>query len=207
VAALFIEDALKGESTITIGEDQIVIERDGERIILPREALDGYQNAKRDPEVRKGVARTFEALEKDEAIENFGLTSDIDDPEPLVQIPRDDFERLSQIPDVVIPEDKRRSAKKRAILVVLKPWINASKKKWAFEWNGVPISSYVKDEAFLDKVRRHEIRFGNGDAIDATIENYENYDERGIWVSDTATYSVVKVHAFLPEGGEKVDME
>ena len=205
LAALFIEDALEGESTITVEEDVVIIERGGEKIILPKEALNGYENAKNSPQVRRGIGRTFEVLEKDEAIENFGITPDLSDEEPLVQIPRDDFDRLTRLPDMVFPEEKRRLASNRAQLVVLKPWINASNKKWAFEWNGVPISAYVRHDEFLDRVKNHDIRFGNGDVIEATIENYENFDdERNIWISDTATYTVTEVFVFDPINAERI---
>mgnify|MGYP000459925702 CR=1 FL=1 len=76
-----------GETTIVVEDDSIVIERDGERIILPREAFEGYENTKRDPAVRRGIGRTFEALEKDDAVENFGLISKLDDANPLPSIP------------------------------------------------------------------------------------------------------------------------
>lgn len=144
-------------------------------------------------------------LEKDEAIENFGITPDLTDDEPLVQIPRDDFDRLTRLPDTVFPEEKRRPASNLAQLVVLKPWINASNKKWAFEWNGVPISAYVRDDKFLERVKNHDIRFGNGDVIEATIENYENFDDdRKIWIADTATYTVTEVFVFDPVNAERI---
>ena len=205
VAALLIEGALEGESTITVEDDVVIIERGGERIILPREAFNGYKNAKNSPQVRRGIGQTIEVLEKDEAIENFGITPDLNDDEPLIQIPRDNFDRLTKLPDTVLPEEKRRLRSNRAQLVVLKPWINASNKKWAFEWNGVPISAYVKDENFLERVKNHDIRFGNGDVIEATIENYENFDDkRNIWISDKSTYMVTEVFVFHPINAKRI---
>ena len=91
-----------------------------------------------------------------------------------------------------------------ATLIVLKPWINASKRKWSFEWNGVPVSAYVRDENFLQKVRSHQIRFGNGDALEVDIEVYEELDEsRGVWISDQSSYVIRVVRQFMPVGQEE----
>ena len=41
--------------------------------------------------------KTFQVIEHDDAIENFGLTARIDDSQPLVQVSRDDFPKLSSL--------------------------------------------------------------------------------------------------------------
>ncbi len=205
IAALFIENSIDGESTIIIKEDVIIIERGGERIILSRDAYSQFENVRKDPEVRRNMSRTFKAMERDEAVENFGLAPEIEDEEPLVQIPRDDFARFSNLSDAIETGANRRLKSSRAVIVVLKPWINASKKKWAFEWNGVPVSAYVSDDNFLLRVKNHEIRFGNGDVLEVEIEYYQNFDAtRDIWITDTSSYTVKIVYAFDPVNAERV---
>ena len=55
----------------------------------------------------------------------------------------------------------------------------------------MPISAYVRDDNFIEKVRGHEIRFGNGDALEDGLEVYEELDEdRGIWRNDPLTYMI-----------------
>ena len=205
IAALYIENSLEGTSTITVSRDTVTIQRGDERIIIPKDAFDGYKRIMEDTEVHQQVSRTFEAVERDEAIENFGLSPSLEDAEPLVQIPRKDFGALIRMPDVLRPdEEKRRPRTHSATLIVLKPWINASEKKWSFEWNGVPVSAYVQDENFLQKVRSHQIRFGNGDALEVDMGVYEELDEsRGVWINDKSSYVIKAVHKFLPIGQEK----
>ena len=122
-----------------------------------------------------------------------------------MQIPRTDFDILIKMPDLLLSEEeKRRPRTHTAILIVLKPWINASKRKWSFEWNGVPISAYVQDEEFLDQIRAHRIRFGNGDALEADIQVYEELDETiGVWINDPSTYVIQSVRKFMPAGQEE----
>jgi hypothetical protein len=104
------------------------------------------------------------------------------------------------MPDVLSDVvEKRRPRSHRAILVILKPWINASDRKWTFEWNGVPLTAYVRDVDFLERVRSHDVGFRNGDAMEVEIEVYEELDEdRHIWINDASSYVVREVHRFIP---------
>ncbi len=207
VGAMIIDPYFDPESIIEIGDNAVIIHRGGDRIIITRDAFDQFQNVKDNPKVRRGVRQTFEAIERDESIENFGLTPNLEDEEPLLQIPREDFGRLSQLPEIVGDESKRRPQKNRAVIIVLKPWVDASKHKWSFEWNGVPMSAYVKDEGFIERVKNHEIRFGNGDALDITIEYFQDYDENlDVWINDTQSYLVTIVHSYIPKDGDRVDL-
>ena len=200
VAALLIENSLEGTSTIKVEREAVTIQRGSETIIISKDVFEKYEQIKKNDEVYRHVSNTFKCVERDEAIENFGLSPSIDDEEPLVQIPRNDFDFLIKMPNVLnIDEERRRHTVHQATLVVLKPWVNASNRKWSFEWNGVPISAYVKDEKFLERVRSHEVRFGHGDALEVELQAYEELDEeRGIWISDRSSYVVRTVHKFLP---------
>ena len=205
IAALYIENSLEGTSTIEVAEDAVIIVRGEERIILPREVYEHYERAKSCLEVQKNISKTFSCVEKDESIENFGLSPHLKDEEPLVQIPRGNFRTLVNMPETLgYSEETRRPRMHRATLVVLKPWINASDRKWTFEWNGVPLTAYVRDDSFLERVRAHEIGFRNGDAMEVELEVYEELDEdRNIWINDTSSFIVRKVHRYIPIARER----
>jgi len=205
LAALFIEQSIEGETTTEITDNEVIITRGKESIIVSREVFEHTENVKRSENVQRNIRRTFETIEKDEAVTEFGLTPEISDPRPLVSIPRDDFSNLTKLPEVIQPSEHRRRWTEKAQLIVLKAWINASKRKWAFEWNQVPISAFLRDEEFLSRVKNHEIRFGNGDVIDVEIDFYQDYDaERKVWITDVSTYSISRVFAFDPIGGERL---
>lgn len=186
-------------------KEAVTIERGDERIIISRDIFDQYEKIKENVEIQEHVSGTFKAVERDDAIEAFGLSPRIEDEEPLVQIPRSDFDMLVRMPDILrSEEEKRRPRTHSAILIVLKPWINASNRKWSFEWNGVPISAYVRDDKFLDQVRFHRIRFGNGDALEVDLQVHEELDEaRGVWINDPSTYVIQSVRKFMPVGQEE----
>lgn len=208
LAVWFINPQFSEKRTIEIHDDRVEIKEGGDTIIISRETFDQLQNTKGNEKIERGVRRTFEALEKDEAITNFGITPELTDETPLVQIPREDFDRLAHWDTASTEDGRRRSQRARSIVVVLKPWVDASKHKWSFEWNGVPISAYVRDVEFLERVRDHEIRFGNGDALDVMIDFYQDYDENlGVWVNDTNSFVVEDVFVYIPKDGERVALK
>jgi hypothetical protein len=194
--------------TIIVNTNEVIYEVDGNRTIISRNVYDQMPKVRANPDVQKGLSKTFEVLEKDDAVDNFGITGSLNDKEPLVQIPRQDFNRLSS--DTIVPLDdvRRRLQKVRTRAIVLKPWIDASKHKWSFEWNGVPISAYVNDGDFLSRVKAHELRFGNGDALDLQIEYFQDFDENlSVWVNDTNSFTISDVFTYFPKGGEEVQLK
>ena len=204
VGAAIVDPLFEGERTIEFLDDKVIIREGGDELIISREAFDQFESVRNDPKVQRGIRRTFETIERDESVENFGLTPAVNDDEPLVQIPRDDFARIAHGPAVEESSETRRKQRNTALIIVLKPWVDASNRKWSFEWNGVPISAYVKHDEFLAQVANHSIRFGNGDALEVVIEYFQDYDsERDVWVNDTSTFEIVEVIAFLPNGGDR----
>ena len=139
-------------------------------------------------------------IEEDSAIENFGLTPNLTDAMPLVQLSRDDFSRLATVPSFdMLPSEKRRERIERARLVILKAWLIPGNRKWSFEWNGVPISASISDTSFFDKLARREILLGQGDALDVELRYEQEYDEAlGVYVNDARTYNVVRIIAPVP---------
>ena len=86
-------------------------------------------------------------------------------------------------------------------MVILKAWLNHAKRKWLFEWNGVPISAPIADRDFLDRLDRREHLFGAGDALDVEITFKQNYDKNlGVYVNDTNSFVVTKVIQVVPKG-------
>lgn len=208
LAVWLIDPAFQENRTIEVFDDRVEIREGGDTIIISREAFDQFQNTRNNPKIEQSVRRTFETIERDESIENFGITPGLDDREPLVQIPRGDFHRLAIGDAALVDGKKRRPQDARSILVVLKPWVDASRHKWSFEWNAVPVSALVTDRDFLERVRGHEIRFGNGDALDARIDYFQDFDENlGVWVNDTQSFAVSEVYAYIPKDGARVEFK
>ena len=185
--------------TIIVNTDEVIYESGGNRVIVPREVHDQMEVVANDPAVRRSIQRTFEAIERDEAIENFGLTPKLTDKEPLVEVPRKDFARLSQLPALEREGVRRRPKTHKAKLVILKAWLSGRDHKWQFEWNEVPLSAPIKDSDFWDKVDSHELGFGQGDALEVELSCEQEWDEANeVWLNDPATFKVTKVIKPLP---------
>jgi hypothetical protein len=110
---------------------------------------DRPQNAKKNPDVQHGIKRTFVPLQTNPNVTEFGLTARMDDSVPLVRIPRTAFPTITEAQIVSETPQQERIRKEIARLVILKAWLNHAKRKWSFEWNGIPISApiivYVND--------------------------------------------------------------
>lgn len=184
---------------ITINTTEVIIETGRDRIIVPRTVYDQVQHVRANPEVQRNLSRTFHAIEADEAIENFGLTPKIDDPEPLVQIQREIFSRLAS-PVIIEGDPKRRERNIPARLIILKAWLTPGNRKWSFEWNGVPITAPIKSEPFWKRLEAREILIGQGDALDVEIKYQQVYDDViGTWVNDPHTFEIIQVISHIPK--------
>jgi hypothetical protein len=204
VATLIYERVIKNDPDVKIivNDTEVVIEHGGDRVIVPRTVYEAMPNVRKNPEVQHNLSRTFKAIERDEAVANFGLTARIDDPHPILVVPRTEFERLSE-PVALLPEDERtRTRTLEARLVILKVWFRG-KRKWSFEWNGVPISAPIKDDEFLDKLDQREYLIGAGDALDVLISFAQIRDpDLGTYVNDPNSFVITKVIRPVPKSSK-----
>lgn len=202
VAAAIFEYALKpaDPAQITINTSEVILKVGKDTYIVPRNIYDASQNAQKNPVVEKGIRRTFRALEADKAVTDFGITGSLKDPQPLIEIPRADFPAFPKTAVLeTVDGANERFRRERTRLLVTKPWLNHARRKWSFEWNGVPISAPIIDAAFLDQIDRHEVVFGSGDALDVEISYKQTFSpELGIYENDTTSYVISKVIRTVP---------
>lgn len=202
IATIIFEYALKpaDPAQITINTTEVVIKVGKDTYIVPRVVYDASQNAQKNPAVEKGVRRTFRALEFDGHVSDFGITHSIHDARPLIEIPRTSFPELPKVEMLeTVDERETRFRRERARLLVIKPWLNHAKRKWSFEWNGVPISAPITDTNFLNQIDQHEVLFGAGDALDVEISYKQTFSpELGIHENDSTSYVISKVARTIP---------
>lgn len=208
ILAALIYDRLVAEDSavsVSVSDDYVVITRGADRIIIPKNAYQKAEEIKSSPEIQIALGNTFAALETDEAIENFGLTANLSDIEPLIQVPRADFPRMIsryRAEEVQSPGKRRRNESAR--LVIIRPWLTDSTKKWSFEWNGVPISAPIKDQNFISKLLDRAILLGAGDALDAEIEYYQTFDVHlETFVNDVGSYEIIRVMKHIRADGRQ----
>lgn len=186
---------------IIINTDEVIIKNGNDVVIVPRKVHVAAEQAKKNPEVQSGLSRAFAAMEADKNVTDFGITRSITDPEPLIRIPRAEFPKLINFHELPLDPPEERFRKERVRLVVLKPWLKHSKRKWSFEWNGIPISAPISDPLFLDLLNRREILFGSGDALDVEIIYKQRFDPSlGLYVNDPSSFVITRIFRAVPGG-------
>ncbi len=193
--AMFADDPTQ----IVVNTSEVAIQRGDDRVIIPREAYEKVQQVEKSPEVRRQLKRTFDVLAKDESIENFGVTAELDDPVPLIQISRAEFGFFAADPIPEVMPEGRRSRTEAARLVILKAWLAPGKHKWSFEWNGVPISAPIEDEEFLERLANRTYLIGTGDALDVLLRFEQQYaPSLELYENDPKTYVIERVRRLIP---------
>ncbi len=184
---------------IIVNTNEVIIKHGNDTIIVPRNVHDATENVKKNPAVQKGIKKTFDALASDPNVSDFGITSSIGDHQPLIRIPRAEFPNEAIIFSEVQVQPKEREVKQRARLLILKAWLNHAKRKWSFEWNGVPISAPIVDASFLNRLDRREHLLGAGDALDVDITYRQIFDdELGVYINDQNSFVVARVVRPVP---------
>jgi hypothetical protein len=185
---------------VIVNTDEVIVKVGDQQVVVPRQVHDAATNAKSDPEIDRSIRRTFEPLQRDPSVTGFGLTTTLDNPRIPLYIPRAEFPRLTHdvvLPDVTLTERVNTAT---ARLIILKAWLNQAKRKWSFDWNGVPVSAPIKDAEFLDAIAQRKYLIGAGDALDVEIGFKQSLDPQlCVYVTDPASYVITKVLAHVPK--------
>ncbi len=196
IAAMIYEHTLAPNPVpiINVSEDMVVIEQGDQKIVIPKDANNYYEEVKKSEPVRNNIARAFSVLEKDESVENFGITKSLDDPEPLITITRHQFSLLSN--ELIIEEDIRESIE-RTHLQIVRAILERSKRRWEFVWNGIKISAPVTDNDFYNEFFAHRITIAPGDSLEVNLKIIQvRNPDTGIYTNQS--YEVIKVFKHIP---------
>jgi len=198
VLASFIYDKLANHTQeIIVQGDVVIIEQGNDRIILPKTIWDQKQRLPNPAQVDVHVAKTFRAVQDDDAITNFGLFRHLKDDRPLTLIPRDSFPILAE----PMGEDRkeRRHLDDRASLTIVKAVFERGGRKWEFVWNGLKLSAPISDPTFFDRLASREIWLAQGDQMDATLRVHQRYDDvSGVYINER--YEIVEVLGITHKG-------
>lgn len=201
LAAFIYEKILaeKVEVNIIINDDSYIVEAGDQRVVLPKEAEEPRREIAKNPEIEKRVSKAFKILESDQEIKNFGITENLEDKVPLVEFPRSDFPRLSEIREIIVAEEERRRQKEeQANLLIIRAIFERGMRKWQFVWrDGIKISAPILDQTFYDKLVSHEYVIGTGDTLQVVLRIHQYKDEMsGAWINES--YEVLEVVGHTP---------
>ncbi|CAN0461986.1 unnamed protein product, partial [Ectocarpus fasciculatus] len=119
-----VEVRVEGELVkITTNEDTYII---------PTSVFEGLSNVQDSERVRNRVRQTFDLFERDETVQNFGVTSSMLDLEPRFLIQREKFSVFGSRTKVDNGDIPERRQVRDARLLIRKSWLESGTHKWAF---------------------------------------------------------------------------
>jgi hypothetical protein len=196
LASVIVTRYFDEKTRIIVLDDSYVVEKDGDRIILPKRAVDAAKALPQPDRVQRHIAKTFEILEDDPSVTEFGISSDIHNSGPTALVARNEFAQLAVITEEARLDETRRFVDERAKLVVLKAIFERSERRWQFVWNSIRISASIKDTSFFDKLASREYTFAQGDILDVTLRIHQHLEEMSrIFINER--YEVIAVHGLI----------
>ena len=208
LVTLFYDGVIKKDENtkITINTNEVIIQKGADRVIVPRSAYDQAQKLTDRKKVLRHVAAAVRAVESDPNVTSLGIYKDFDTTQPAaILIPRDEFAFIKSVADDD-DDQRKRIVPQEATLGILKAVFAKSDRKWEFVWNGVKIGATISDPVFMASVMSRQVRIGAGDAIDATMEIEQSFDDTaGVWLN--VGYRIAHVRKFIPGNhGEQLDL-
>lgn len=186
------------ETSIFVEDSKVVIVSGDKTIIVSNDVYEAARAISDSDEVIQNGRAFVEALEADPEIDAVQLHGTGKGAGPGLNVTRADFGRLIREFDSK-PQPRSRRRSERARLVVTKPSFHRKQRKWAFEWNGVPVSAMIVDHAFVETLVRRGFLFGFGDILEVDIEYSQKYNDAvGDYLNDPSSYEVVRVIRHLP---------
>jgi hypothetical protein len=182
---------------IQVEENQVVIIQGGDRTIIPRAAYEAAKSLPAPEKVHQSFSKAIETMEDDASIESFGLLINLDDEDPILSIPRDEWTRVRDARFEVESSPTERVIQETVVLFIVKVVFATSRRKWEFVWNGVKISAYVEDPVFIADLMQGNVKVGNGDSLECVLDiGQEHSPDEGVWLN--TGYSVSKVIEYIP---------
>lgn len=179
---------------ININTDEVIIEKGDEKIIVPRNVYDATKEAEKNPEFKKAINKTFNALQKDSNIEGLGFVESMDSPEPEIIIPRQAILNATTILEI---EERFRIIEEQVDLQIIKAILEESRRKWEFMWRGVKISAPITSKKFYIDFFAHDITIAPGDILEVKLRiKQERSEKTGIY--SNISYEVSDVFNHRP---------
>lgn len=177
LASLFVNHVYSGpETTITYKEDTVIIVSGDHKVILPIAVYEASEELKDNQKIQGKIKETFETLEQDPVITDFGIARDPDAEDFIVKAKREEFPRLSQVIEILEGDSNRRVKREKAELIIIKPVLENSSNKWRFVWREMKISATMSDEKFMARVVTGQVSFTYGDRLSVLLLIHQEKD-------------------------------
>jgi len=179
---------------VEIHTDEVIIQHENERIVVPRNVYDATRQVEKNPQFTGAINRGFESIVADENVKGFGFIPSMDSPPPDIIISRETLRLM----DLNTPEGPdTRVIYEQCELQIVKAILERSRRKWEFMWRGVKISAAISDGSFYTRFFAHEITIAPGDILKVRLAITQKRDQTtGIY--SNIGYEVVEVIEHIP---------
>lgn len=182
--------------TIIVNDNNYIVERGHERIVLPRDSEQKAKRVESDRAVRRSVRNFFAICESDSSVKSVDFRSPRAPEQEIIPVVRDKFQIIREIPEFVLSEleKSRTQSYYRQTVVLLTAVLEKSKRKWQFLWSGQKIWADITDPDFFTKLATHEYEFGQGDQLIVDLVADQELNEI-VGAYQNRAYHIVKVHS------------
>ena len=179
---------------VIVNDDNVIIEAPGKTIVVPRTVYDAQKEVEKSERFKTSVSKAFAHIEADKSVTSFGLTAEMSDKLPDLEIPRDRFALIARMEE---DTSDSRVLEEVSNLQIKKAILERSKRKWEFVWRGIKISAPVTDQKFYNDFFAHKIKIAPGDQLEVLLKIYQIKDQdTGIFTN--SRYEVVNVRKHIP---------
>jgi len=197
-SAIEIHKYLKGKKPDSVKEsgDSYVISNSGNNspIVIDRRVYNLY---KHNTQLSSSIQKNFEALEKDTAIEGIQIRPD-DAPEPLIDIPQEEFAELAQ-PNPYLDKEQNEELHSNETVFIKKPNLMPEKNKvwnWELVHKGRDIKAKITDRAFEASIN-NGLRVAQGDRLIVDLKIFQKWHERFNTFIESGRFEITKVHKLI----------
>lgn len=185
--------AKKDSVQVQVMQNEVIITHGNDTIIVPREIHETAQVVAQSPTFVRSIDRMLGSVVKDENVTGFGLSPDINDPQPALILPR---ELLAIRDETQDSEAKTRVIEEDCDLYIVKAILEGKNRKWGFRWHGVDISAPIKDPGFYEDFAKHTFMIAPGDEFQVRLAIYQERDEvSGVYTNKK--YEVLQVYRHI----------
>lgn len=191
IAAYIYENTLSPDKSVrvVVNTDEVIIEQDDKRIIVPREVHEAEQQVKKSSNFQDKIGTAFHAILKDPDIDSISIDPDVTPGTELPPISREDLERIAIPPTT---EDDHQIVDEIAELQIIRAILEKSRRRWEFSWKGFRIPAPILDTRFYENFTSHRITIAPGDKLKAKLRIYQKKEpSTGVYINER--YEVIEV--------------
>jgi len=197
IAVLALFSLGNNKDTITVKDEEVIIETNNSKIILPREIYNNANKIKNQKNIKSEVASSFSIINNDPSISGFKIQKSLEDKSFPFQAKKEDFNYFINIIDAQEDLDgNKKKLTEEASLQLIKVILEKGKRKWEFAWKGIKISAPVSDDKFWDKMAKGEVSIKQGDSIKANLQIIQVLDPYSK-VFFNESYDVIEVIDYI----------